>query len=161
MGGHLSIRVHSGGFSLVELLCVLALLGICLAIGGVSVGHALAIREAKGAAQAWQAAAAWAQSGVVWQGGGTELQYEAAGLSLEHSAVLCGGNIGGAAPVAAVTTNLPRWRLTQGVIVRFGGDLGSPDGGGSLYFGDSGRQYRVVVRPESGLTVRSISEDGR
>lgn len=147
------------GFTLVELLCVLALLGICLAVGGVGVGHAVAARQAKGAAQVWQAAAVWAQAGVVWQGGGTELQYEAADVSLEHSAALCGGSLGGAAPIAAVTTNLPRWRLAQGVIVRFGGELGSPDGGGSLYFGSSGRQYRVVVRPESGLTVRSIAED--
>jgi hypothetical protein len=58
------------------------------------------------------------------------------------------------------TTNLTRWRDEGGVAVEFSGGLGSPDGGGSVYFDALAGSYRVVVRPESGLTIRTRVEEG-
>jgi hypothetical protein len=144
----------------VELLFVLAMLGLCLVIGAVGVVGALQAREAKGAAQSWQAAAAWAQAGVLWHGGSSRLIYGPDALAVAHTQRLCGGDVGGVGPSVAIETNVPRWRLPGGgSVVTFGGSLGSPDGGGSLYFGDAASlRYRVVVRPESGLTTRALLE---
>jgi type II secretory pathway pseudopilin PulG len=144
----------------VELLFVLAILGVCLAVGALGIGDALRAREAKGAAQSWQAAAAWAQAGVLWHGGSSRLVYGPEAIAVAHTERLCGGDVGGVGPSVAIETNVSRWRVAGGgSVVTFGGSLGSPDGGGSLYFGDGGSlRYRVVVRPESGLTTRAMLE---
>jgi prepilin-type N-terminal cleavage/methylation domain-containing protein len=147
----------STGYSLIELLCVLAILGICLGVLSTSVTAGLRANEARGAAQVWQTAAAWAQVGVLWQGGSTRVQYESSGLALANDLGFSGGNIGQQGPNVPVTTNLTRWRTVDGVAVTYGA-LGAPDGGGSLYFQAGPGGYRVVVRPESGLTVRSVVE---
>jgi prepilin-type N-terminal cleavage/methylation domain-containing protein len=151
-------RVHrsaSSGYTLIELLLVLAVLGVCLAIGSISLGRGLRAQQARGAAQSWQAAAAWAQVGVLWQGGAVRLRYAPGELSLSHDFALCGGSLGPSAPFVSATTNLARWSDGAVVTVGFSGALGSPDGGGSLFFDVSNGGYRVVVRPESGLTVRT------
>jgi len=148
----------SGGFSLIELLFVLAVLGICLAAGSVSLAHGLSAQQARGAAQTWQTAVGWAQVGVVWQEGDAELGYGAAGLSLERNGNPMPADLGSVPPSIAITTNLERWRRADGVTVGFGGTFASPDGGGSIYFQSLGSAYRVVVRPESGFTVRSVAE---
>lgn len=145
----------SGGFSLIELLLVLAVLGVCLVAATVSLGGGIGKQEAREAAQSWQAAASWAQVGVLWQGGSAALRCGSEGLAISHEFELCGGDLGSAAPTVPVTSNLARWRDGDRVAVSFGGSLGSPDGGGSLYFHASGTAYRVVVRPESGLTTRN------
>jgi prepilin-type N-terminal cleavage/methylation domain-containing protein len=142
----MSKRIHSmlgrGGYSLIEVLLVAAILGICLAIGSLSLARGLRTQVARGSAQSWQAAAAWAQI-----------------LSLSHDLGLCGGDLGSSAPPAPATTNLARWRDGTGVAVEFSGALGSPDGGGSIYFEALAGRYRVVVRPGSGLTARTRVEE--
>jgi len=149
-------KSHStAGYGLIELLVVLAMLAVCLVVGSISLGHALLRQEARGAAQSWQAASAWGQTGVLWHGGGTKVAYEEGGLAVSHDFALCGGDLGASAPAVAAATNVVRWHDGGGVAVRFVGGFASPDAGGSIYFQDSGGRYRVVVRPESGLTVRS------
>jgi prepilin-type N-terminal cleavage/methylation domain-containing protein len=150
----------SGGFSLIELLFALGVLGMCLAVGGLALDNRLSTQEARGAAQSWQAAAAWAQVGVLWQGGSTRFAYDFGSLSLVHDYGLCGGGLEQSAPGVSLTTNVARWSDDEGATVAFAGNLASPNGGGSLYFHAQGNAYRVVVRPESGITVRSLVETG-
>ena len=145
------------GHTLVELTVVMALLGICMVAGVVSLASGVGTQEARGAAQSWQAAAAWAQVGVLWHGGSVALDYEDGALELAHDFSLCGGSLGPSAPVVAASANVARWVAGGGVGVAFGGALASPDSGGSIYFDSLGTRYRVVVRPASGLTVRSFS----
>jgi prepilin-type N-terminal cleavage/methylation domain-containing protein len=147
-----------GGYTLPELMVVVAIICVCLVAGAVSLPRGLAAQESRGAAQSWQAAAAWAQVGVLWHGGAVELLSTSGELSLSHDFALCGGDLGRSAPAVPVTTNLARWRDGAGVAVKFGGTLGSPDGGGSLFFVAPEGGYRVVVRPESGLTARTRAE---
>jgi prepilin-type N-terminal cleavage/methylation domain-containing protein len=146
----------SSGYSLIEVLCVLAIMGICLGISSVSVAAGLRTNEARGAAQVWQTAAAWAQVGVLWQGGSSRVQYDAGGIVVANNWGLSGGDLGQSGPAVQVTTNVTRWIAGDGVAVTYGA-LGAPDGGGSLYFQTSRGAYRVVVRPESGLTARSLT----
>ncbi len=148
---------RQSGYTLLELLLALAIIGVCLVAGTVSVTKELGTEEARGAAQTWQAAAAWAQLGVLWHGGSAHLKYQAGEASLVHDFSEFGGTLGLSAAAVPVTTNLSRWKMGSGVSVGFTGVLGSPDGGGSLLFGDGNRFYHLVVRPESGLSVRSIS----
>jgi prepilin-type N-terminal cleavage/methylation domain-containing protein len=151
-------QIHTtlhAGYCLLELLVVLMLLGICVAGATASVATGLSRQEARGAAQTWQAAAGWAQVGVLWQGGSTELDLSSRELSVSHDLDLCGGDLGASAPTVAVSANVPRWRTSDGVAVGFSGGFASPDSGGSLYFLAFGGAYRVVVRPESGLTART------
>lgn len=144
------------GFTLAELVVTMGVLAICLAVGLASSITCLQRTEARGTAQAWQAAAAWAQTGVLWHGGGTTLCLDSDSLSLLHDAQRCGGRLQGAAPAVAVSTNVPRWLDGDGVEVRYVGELASPDSGGSLYFNWATGSYRVVIRPVSGLTARSL-----
>jgi|WetSurMetagenome_2_1015567.scaffolds.fasta_scaffold145329_2 prepilin-type N-terminal cleavage/methylation domain-containing protein len=155
---HSNIHSEPGGFSLLELLLVLALLGVCVLVGAVAGAQALGARQAKGAAQGWQAAAGWAQVGVLWNGGDTELASDGGSLSLENDLHLCGGRLEGALPSAPVATNVSRWLAGTATVVTFGGRQASPDSGGSLFFGSGRVTYRVAVRPESGLTARSLAE---
>jgi hypothetical protein len=124
-------------------------------VGTIGLAHGLRTQEARGAAQDWQAAASWAQIGVLWQGGSTRVGYSPESLRLSHDLGLCGGDLGSSAPAVAVRTNLSRWRDGESVAVSFTGAFASPDGGGSLFFDSLQGGYRVVVRPESGLTVRT------
>jgi prepilin-type N-terminal cleavage/methylation domain-containing protein len=151
----LALRAWSRGYSLIELLFVVAVLGVCLTVGSFSLAYGLRTQEARGAAQSWQAAATWAQIGVLWHGGSTETGYTAGSLVLSHDQGLCGGDLGPSAPAVPVRTNLARWRESEGVAVSFKGTFASPDGGGSLFFDTHQGSYRVVVRPESGLTTRT------
>lgn len=144
-----------GGSSLIELLFVVTVLAVCLVAGSLSLTHGLRTQEARGAAQSWQAAAAWAQIGVLWHGGATKVGYASRVLSVSHDLGLCGGDLGSSLPAVSATTNLSRWRDAQGVAVSFTGALASPNGGGSLFFDALEGSYRVVVRPESGLTART------
>ena len=143
------------GFTLIELTLVVATLCIVAAIGTTSLARGLQHQEARGAAQAWQAASAWAQVGVLWQGGSGRLSYAGGAISLSHSASLFGGDMGAVAPAAAADSNLARWTRDEGVTVSFSGLLASPDGGGSIFFRHPDGSYRVTVRPETGFTTRS------
>jgi prepilin-type N-terminal cleavage/methylation domain-containing protein len=143
------------GFSLIELIVVLTVLAVGLVVGSISVTAGLHAQEARGAAQSWQAVAAWAQMGVLWQGGSCEAEYSKGRLAVAHSYGLCGGAAGTVAPAVPVSSNVARWNDGDGSNVTFSGSGASPDGGGSLYFASGGCTYRVVVRPESGLTARS------
>jgi prepilin-type N-terminal cleavage/methylation domain-containing protein len=149
-----------GGYTLVEMVVVLAIIGVILVASAVSLARGLSVQESRGSAQTWQAAAAWAQLGVIWNGGLARLNYESGRAELVHDFSEFGGTLEPSASALPVATNLARWRAGTGVSVAFGGLFGSPDGGGSLFFGDDSRLYRLVIRPESGLTVRSISVSG-
>jgi prepilin-type N-terminal cleavage/methylation domain-containing protein len=156
--GRISFRARSDGFGLLELLLVVSILGSCLLAGSVSLVHGLRAQQARGTAQDWQAAIAWAQIGVLWQGGSTRVGYSPGSIRLSHDLGLCGGDLGSSAPAVPVGTNLSRWRDADGVAVSFAGTFASPDGGGSLFFDALQGSYRVVVRPESGLTTRTRVE---
>jgi len=147
--------VRQEGFSLIELLVVLLLLGLAGTLGIPTMLTALERQEARGAAQAWQVAAARAQVGSLWQGGTVQLTYEEGVLSLSFADDSLGGPDSVESPLVPVTVNLPRWLRGNGVRVSFSGTLASPDGGGSLYFSFPGGSYRVAIRPETGFTVRS------
>jgi prepilin-type N-terminal cleavage/methylation domain-containing protein len=148
---------YSRGHTLIELLVVLGLLGVMASVGIICLVGGVQSQRARGAAQAWQAAAAWAQVGVLWHAGSASVACADGETEVAHEYHLCGGHLGMAAPAAALDTNVPRWSSGTGVRVSFGGYIASPDSGGSLYFGDAGRRYRVVVRPESGLTARTAA----
>jgi prepilin-type N-terminal cleavage/methylation domain-containing protein len=152
---HISSR---GGFSLIELLVVLTVISVCAAACILSVAQGLDLQAARGAAQSWQAGTAWAQVGVLWQADSNQVLCADGRLVVSHGLGLCGGDLGAGLPAARVVTNREQWAKPEGTAVTFGGDLASPDGGGSVYFGRGLSAYRVVVRPESGLTVRSHSE---
>jgi hypothetical protein len=149
----------AGGSSLLELLVVVAVLLVCVAATTFSLAHGLSRQEARGAAQDWQAAAAWAQLGALWQGGRVSAFYGSDGLEIAHDFGLCGSDLGSAAPSVGVSVNIRRWVDGDGASVSFIGPLAAPDGGGSLYFHASRSTYRVIVRPASGLTVRSWAAD--
>jgi hypothetical protein len=138
-----------------ELLVVIGLLAICSVVGSVGITGGLQIQRARGAAQVWQTAAAWAQVGVLWQEGSTELRLGRVGLRLDNDLGLCGGSLGQSGPTVPTSSNVSRWAELDGVTVSFG-HLGAPDGGGSVFFQGWRSAYRVVVRPESGVTTRSV-----
>jgi len=150
---------RSNGFSLIELVVVLAVLGMCLTVSAVTLAGGLRRQGGRGAAQDWQAAAAWAQVGVLWHGDGASITYGAERLAVAQDSDLCGGNLGAAAPSVPVSANVNRWISGEEMSVRFLGPSASPDGGGSLFFDAGGTSYRVIVRPESGLTARTWVRD--
>jgi hypothetical protein len=137
---------------------VLAVLGLCLAAGGFSLSRGLGAVEARGAAQAWQAAGAWAQTGAVWQGSAADLHFESGRLAVMTDAGTSGADLGPAVPAVSAVANVLRWRQGEGVMVRFLAGSAYPDSAGSLYFRAPGADYRVTVRLESGLTVRTRVE---
>jgi prepilin-type N-terminal cleavage/methylation domain-containing protein len=147
--------LSTAGYSLIELLVVLAILGSAGALGTLSVCHGFRQEEARGAAQVWQAASALTQTGVLWRGRSGRLTYQRGNVSLSNDASLFGGALGALAPAAPAETNLERWATDDGVSVCFSGVLASPDGGGSIFFDSFAGRYRVTVRPETGLTART------
>ena len=70
------------GHTLIELAVAVALLGVCTVAGIISLASGVGAQEARGAAQSWQAAAAWAQVGVLWHGGSVALDYEDGNLDI-------------------------------------------------------------------------------
>jgi type II secretory pathway pseudopilin PulG len=159
--GPMIVRQHSkvshSGYCMAELLVVLSILGLCLAIGGVSFSECLHGQQARAAAQSAQAAVAWAQMGVLWRGDDRTVSLDSDGLSVERSAPVQSGLVDSFASTLTVTANVSRWNSAGGVALRILGSLASPDSGGSLYINGGGVTYRLVVRPVSGLTVRSRS----
>jgi Tfp pilus assembly protein FimT len=155
MRRHSHITPNSLGYCLIELLLVLCLIGVCLAVGAASLSTGLVREQARGAAQSWQAGAAWAQLGVLWQGGKVEVTIGRTDLAVSHDLGLCGGNVGAAASHTPVSANVARWLTSEGARVTFCGYQASPDSGGSLFFHGAGGAYRIAIRPESGLTARS------
>ncbi len=140
------------------MLLVLTLLGVCFAAGGVALARGVTVVEARGAAQAWQAAGAWAQVGAVWQGTDTELTLRIRPLGGAAGTGTSGSDLGASAPAVPAIANVVRWRQGQGVVVRFLAASAYPNSAGSLYFRAPGADYRVTVRLESGLTVRTRVE---
>lgn len=158
--GTYSLRIpvsRQSGFSLIETLLVLSLLLFCLGTGGFALTRGLGAVEARGAASAWQAAAAWAQNGAVWQGEHYEVRADAEGICVSSEAPLTGGfsGLSVTSPGTPVTANVSRWRQGEQVAVVFLEGSGRPDSAGSLFFRAPGWDYRVVVRMETGLTVRT------
>jgi len=150
--------IPSDGFTLTELVFAVAVLGICALVGIAALDSGVSSRQARGAAQSCQAAAAWAQVCVLWQGGDARLSYASGSVSVAHEYGLSGGSLGRLAAEAPLTVNTARWRDGEGAAVTFGGSLASPDGGGSVYFHGRADTYRLTVRPVTGLTVRSGPE---
>ena len=149
------MRTRVSGYCLVELLVVLGIVGVFAALGGVSLTRTLVRHEARGCAQETQAASAWAQLGVLWWGGTCELSVGGGTTAVGHDRGLCGGRLGTAGESPRITSNISRWTSPFGVALRFVGAFACPDSGGSLFIEAPGGTYKVVVRPESGLTVRS------
>ena len=147
------------GYCLIELTVVLLLLGIVIVTGSASLSAALKRQEARGSAQSWQAAAACTQVGVLWQREGSGVRATSAGLHITQESTDRSVWSSGLTPVCPVDTNVDRWRIVEGAKVGFVGRLASPDSGGSLYFRALYGAYRVVVRPESGLTTRSWASE--
>jgi prepilin-type N-terminal cleavage/methylation domain-containing protein len=143
------------GHSLVELLLVLAILGICFAAGTTSLARGLRTVESRGAAEAWQAAATWAQTTAVWHAEPTEVRFGSGHLSVAADSASNSGDLGASAPDVPVGANVVRWQQGEGVVVRFLSASAHPDSAGSLYFRSLDGEYRVTVRLESGLTVRT------
>jgi hypothetical protein len=158
MGAKIHANLLRAGYCVVELVFTLSLLAVCAATGFAFAHAAFAREEARGSAQSLQAAAAWAQLGVLWYGGQTDLHCALDRLELRHNTGSCGGDLGALGPGSLVETNVERWQETDGIGVAFGGPLASPDSGGSLYLICGGGSYRVTVRPESGLTTRMWTE---
>lgn len=144
-----------GGFSLIESLVVLAILAIVGVVGAVSLSESVRRQEARGAAQVCQAAVAWGQLGVLWNGGAAGVGYRGGLVSVSHDGSLFGGNLGPVGPVASIDSNVARWLREGGAGLGFAGWSASPDTGGSLFFRAPGGSYRVAVRPGSGLTART------
>ena len=151
-------RPAHAGHSLLEVSVVLSLLGLCFALGATFLVRGLSNVEARGAAQTWQAAAAWAQTGSVWLGADSDLLFDSGRAAVGSTAEAGGGDLGGSCPATDVIANVVRWQQGQGVVVRFLGGTAHPNSAGSLYFTASGGAYRVTVRLESGLTIRSRTE---
>jgi hypothetical protein len=143
------------GHSMLELVIVLALLGTCFAAGGVFLARGIGAVQARGAAQAWQAAATWAQIGAVWEGAANRASFDAGHVAVAADAGTSAGDLGYAASSVQTVANVVGWRFGNGVVVRFTGGSGSPNSAGSLYFRAPRGGYRVIVRLESGLTVRT------
>ncbi len=158
MDRRLHILHLNDGHSLIELLVVVAVLGVCLAAGSVVMAGYLGTQQARGAAQSLQAAAATAQVGVLWNQNASEVRYDSGRVSVSQDGANGMGALDVSTASVAVSTNLARWLHGAGVSVTFGQGFASPDGGGSVYFQVLESKYRVTVRPESGLTVRSVVE---
>ncbi len=148
-----TLKISAPGYTLLETLVVLAVLGLAAVAVSVSVAEAIGRLEARGAAQTWQAAGAWAQLGAIWDGSPSSVGATSSALSVRHGEreACLGGMMG---PVS-LSTNVPRWRTATGVNVKFSEVTAAPDGGGSLYFRAPRGCYRVTIRPVSGVTTRS------
>ena len=149
------MRSTGRGYCLAELLVVLGVLSLCLGLGATSLAPSLDRQETRAVAQASQAAAAWAQVGVIWRGGACEVSMSDGGLTVTHDRGLCGGEFMTGARSVAISSNVSRWTTPGGISLRFLGGFACPDSGGSLYLQGLSGVCRVVVRPESGLTARS------
>ncbi|MBC7294269.1 MAG: type II secretion system protein [Thermoleophilia bacterium] len=155
---------HTLGYTILELLVVLAILSLCLVVMALSLVPGLKGREARGAAQTWQAAVAWAQIDVLWQGASTAASWENSdfqtqGVRLvpadDPFSLTTAASLDVACPAAPVSTNVGRWRTDGGLFLTLTAPLATPSSGGSVFFGDESISYRVTIRPESGLTTRS------
>lgn len=144
----------SHGFTLVEVLVTLCVLTALVLGATAGAGIALDRQQARGAAQVCQAASAWAQSKAIWSGASSVARYDGGILSVQDGTPDGAAQGELSAPEAKTDANVSRWRLGDGIGLTFGGGFGSPDSGGSLYFGSTNGRYRVIVRPESGLTLR-------
>ncbi|MCX8032902.1 MAG: prepilin-type N-terminal cleavage/methylation domain-containing protein [Thermoleophilia bacterium] len=151
--------VPAYGFSAVELLVVLAVVAICV-VAAVRFAHAgFMVQSARGAAQCWQAAAAWAQIDVMWRGGSRTIVAGPTDLCLVASGGDTRSDLGEFPTVRSISANPASWQSSDGVRVRFSGEFAAPSGGGSVYFHSHNAGYRVVVRPVSGFTVRNYEAD--
>ena len=146
------------GHSLLEVMVVLSLLAVCLAVGGILLSRGLSSVEARGAAQAWQAAATWAQTGAVWLGDAGDVELGSGHLAVSTGVEAGAGDLGASVPAVCAVPNVVRWQRGEGVVVRFLGGSAYPNAAGSLYFKAPGGDYRVTVRLESGLTVRTRTD---
>jgi type II secretory pathway pseudopilin PulG len=157
--GRQDIRKAWPGYCLVELLLALFLLGIFLTTAAVSVGRSVDRQQARGISQVTQAAVARAQTHAVWQGGDASVSL-AGGRVLVNCARVNGTDDSGLlSPSATVSANVTRWAIGGGVTFRFLAPFGSPDSGGTLRIESGGAVYKVIVRPESGLTARAWSAE--
>ena len=140
------------GHTLLELLVVVAVLGVAALLPLLTLTRVLDTVGARGAAQTWQGAAVLAQSSALWTGGPV-------GVAAGSDRIAVDAGTGaldlGSADGLAVRTNFPHWVQPSGTRVSFDGAFGSPDGAGSITFGEPEWGTRVVVRLETGTTRRS------
>ena len=108
---------------------------------------------ARTAAQSWQLAAAQAQVAAAWEGSAGRVLATPERISVGGPRE--GLSLGMTSPALAVGSNVARWERDGGVVVTFAQGFGSPDGAGTVTFGDPGWGAKVVVRIESGSTRRA------
>jgi hypothetical protein len=78
------------------------------------------------------------------------------GLKVDGEVDDLGADLGLMAPSADVDANVSRWDTGDGIAIEISDPFGSPDSGGSFFIGTGAYVYKVTVRPESGLTTRSL-----
>jgi prepilin-type N-terminal cleavage/methylation domain-containing protein len=158
MNSEQDTSIFSRGFCLVELLTVIALVGISLVMAVTFVGRGLDRQKARETALTTQAAVAWSQLGVLWHGGVAEVSVGSGEVGVEQDLGLFGGTLESATSSSSISANVGRWNQIGRVALRITSSFASPDSGGSIYIVTGLGAYRVVVRPESGLTWRSWSD---
>ena len=143
---------------MVEMLLVLALLGVCFAVGGVALSRGVEAVEARGAAQSLAGSRYLGASRRGVAGSCHRGRLLLGRLAVRSDIGTGGADLGAAAPAASAIANVVRWQQGEGVVVRFLAGSAYPNSAGSLYFRAPSGDYRVTVRLESGLTVRSRVE---
>jgi len=140
------------GHTLLELITVLGILALGFVIPLAAFVSGLRGTESRLDAQTWQAAAHWGQVQQAWTGERVIVSAEPGFLSVGPATGYSELALG--RQTVGPTANIPRWRTASGAAVSFSGSFASPDGAGSLTFGEIGLASRVVIRLESGLTRR-------
>jgi hypothetical protein len=157
MGGRQDIACSVPGYCLAEVLVTMSLVGVCLMMAAISLGHGLERQQARGEAQVAQAAVAQAQASAIWTGAEASVSLVGGHVIVGRGPDCSADDLGVLAPAAVVSANVSRWECAGGILCRFLSPFGSPDSGGSIRIETGEASYRVTVRPESGLTVRSWS----
>lgn len=148
-----TVVLPQNGHTLLELILAVSILALLLVLPCVTVVRGLQVVEARTSAQSWQLAAAQAQVAAAWEG--------SVGRVLATPVSITSGDprerlsLGMSSPALAVGSNVARWERDGGVAVTFAQGFGSPDGAGTITFGDTGWGAKVVVRIESGSNRRA------
>lgn len=144
---------EAGGYTLVELLVVVCLLGVAVAIPSLSLLRALDRCEARNTAQVLQGSVAQAQVDAIYLGSDEEVVCTESSVRVGSTGVTFHASLSCPPP----ETNVPRWRTPNGGVgIEVLSPFGSPSSAGSVVFLPGGGGARVVVRAASGLTRRDV-----
>ena len=144
---------EAGGYTLVELLVVVCLLGLAVAIPSLSLLRALNRSEARNTAQVLQGSITQAQVDAIYLGCDKEVACTESSVRVGSTGATFNASLSCPSP----ETNVPRWRMANGGVgIQVLAPFGSPSSAGSVVFLPSGGGARVVVRAASGLTRRDV-----